>query len=179
MLALFEHPPCRRRTAREILRLWACTRPTDTWDDRLGSSCHMLGRHPVGDTRSSTSRGSPSPSPAAKTQQSTSLGDPPPPTRQPQQGRKWFFFFSYPPSLIKASSLGCQATEQRDQLIPESVRICPTEKHQPVYSALTRTIKSLNFIGLARHRNQDFYMDPTRPFSWFDVCDVTHFRFYI
>lgn len=50
------------------------------------------------------------------------------------------------------------------QLIPESVRICPTEKHQPVYSALTRTIKSLNFIGLARHRNQDFYMDPIRPF---------------
>lgn len=81
------------------------------------------------------------------------------------RGGNDFFFFSYPPSLIKASSLGCQATEQRDQLIPESVRICPTEKHQPVYSALTRTIKSLNFIGLARHRNQDFYMDPTRPFS--------------
>lgn len=74
------------------------------------------------------------------------------------------FFFPYPPSLIKASSLGRQATEQRDQLIPESVRICPTEKHQPVYSALTRTIKSLNFIGLARHRNQDFYMDPISPF---------------
>lgn len=37
----------------------------------------MWGRRPVGDTRSSTSRGSPPPTPAGKTQQSTSLVDPP------------------------------------------------------------------------------------------------------